>query len=99
VPNTKNVPTTSVKPEQNWLTTVLSVLFSAKNKRREKIGVSNGMKPRTQILDKTQKRSESEQVEWASTRFIQACVVQAHEWGGGTSRVKQPCKQQKGWPF
>ena len=61
---------------------MLSVLFSTKDKRRGKIGVSNGMKPRTQILDKTQKRSESEQVDWASTRFIQACVVQAHEWGG-----------------
>ena len=71
-----------MKPEQNWLTVVLSVLFSVKDKRRGKKGVSNGMKPRTQILDKTQKRSESEQVEWASTRFIQACVVQAHEWGG-----------------
>jgi hypothetical protein len=28
------------------------------------------MKPRTQILDKTKKRSESEQVEWTPTRFI-----------------------------
>ena len=72
--------------------------FSTKDKIRGKIGVSNGMKPRTQILDKTEKRSESEQVEWASTRFIQACVAQAHEWGG-TSRVQQPYKQQKGWPF
>jgi len=56
VPNTKNVPTTSVKPEQNWLTAVLSVLFSTNDKRRGKTGVSNGMKPRTQILDKTQKK-------------------------------------------
>ena len=68
-----------MKPEQNWLTVVLSVLFSVKDKRRGKKGVSNGMKPRTQILDKTEKRSESEQVERASTRFIQACVVQTHE--------------------
>jgi hypothetical protein len=52
----KNVPRSSVKPEQNWLTAVLSVLFSAKDKRREKTGVSNGMKPRTQMLDKTQKK-------------------------------------------
>jgi len=52
----KNVPRSSVKPKQNWLTAVLSVLFSAKDKRRGKIGVSNGMKLRTQILDKTQKK-------------------------------------------
>jgi len=56
VPNTKNVPTTSVKPEQNWLTAVLSVLFLQRTKEEEKIGVSNGMKPHTQILDKTQKK-------------------------------------------
>jgi hypothetical protein len=43
---------------------------------------------------KSKKKSESEQVEWASTRFIQACVFQATN--GGTSRVKQPYKQQKG---
>jgi hypothetical protein len=43
---------------------------------------------------KPKKRSECEQVEWGSTRFIQACVVQAYEWG--TNRVKQPYKQQKG---
>ena len=93
------MPTTSVKLEQNWLTAVLSVLYFHKGqKKRKKTGVSNGMKPRTQILDKTQKKSESEQVEWVSTRFIQACVAQAHEWGE-TSRVQQPYKQQKGWPF
>jgi len=52
----KNVLTTSVKPEQNWLTAVLSVLFLQRTKEEEKIGVSNGMKPCTQILDKTQKK-------------------------------------------
>ena len=32
--------------------------FSTKDKRGGKTGVSNGMKPRTQILDKTQKKKK-----------------------------------------
>jgi hypothetical protein len=48
--NTKNVPTTSMKPEQNWVTAVL------RTKEEEKKGVSNGIKPRTQIFDKTPKK-------------------------------------------
>ena len=74
--------------------------FLQRTKEEEKICVSNGMKPRTQILDKTQKKKKWKWTSGMGLHKIHTSLCCAGpRMGGGTSRVKQPYKQQKGWPF
>ena len=57
------------------------------------------MKPHTQILDKTQKKGVKVNKWNGPPQDSYKLVLCRPTNGGGTSRVKQPYKQQKGWPF